>query len=302
MHAPVQGPQGWKRRLEDPLNTYYRYPIALAITRLLLPTPITPNQISLMQPVFAGAAGYLIATGDYTQQLLGVACFEFRSILDCVDGSLARAKKLSSPNGHAIDAMADWLGVVFLYLGIFWHLFHQPPAGYTPWIAVAVAAIALLQGAARSFASDYFKNKYLSIFERGRDESIETLKRKLQAAGPDASIFAHIDIFIMRMGHLSFEGEWFDPKTTRAELSQSAIAEMARNQDAPAARRVGFLWSISNGDAFLSFVIISIAVGQLWAGQLFFATIGVLWIAAVMLANVKFVRDARNEGATPELG
>ncbi|MBL8742214.1 MAG: CDP-alcohol phosphatidyltransferase family protein, partial [Myxococcales bacterium] len=62
--APTQpeiaGPRGWKRRLEDPFNTFYRYPVALAITRLLMGTRVTPNQVSLVQPVFAAGAGYLL--------------------------------------------------------------------------------------------------------------------------------------------------------------------------------------------------------------------------------------------------
>src|SRR5262245_2694306 len=42
-------PNGWKIRLEDPLNRYYRYPIAQFLVRkLLVRTPITPNQVSLL--------------------------------------------------------------------------------------------------------------------------------------------------------------------------------------------------------------------------------------------------------------
>ena len=103
---PIAGPKGWKRRLEDPFNTFYRYPVALGITRLLVHTRITPNQVSLVQPIFAAAAGYLLTFDDFRAHVAAALLFETRSILDCVDGSLARAKKMSSPNGHAIDAMA----------------------------------------------------------------------------------------------------------------------------------------------------------------------------------------------------
>ena len=96
----IVGPAGWKRRLEDPFNTHYRY---------LIRTPVTPNQVSLVQPVFAAGAGYLLTIDDWRAHLGAAALFELRSILDCADGSLARAKRMSSPNGHAIDAMADWL-------------------------------------------------------------------------------------------------------------------------------------------------------------------------------------------------
>ncbi|NUP07064.1 MAG: CDP-alcohol phosphatidyltransferase family protein [Polyangiaceae bacterium] len=290
--ARVAGPKGWKRRLEDPFNTYYRYPLALAMTRWLVHTPVTPNQVSLVQPVFAAASGYLLTFEDVRAHIAAVVLFELRSILDCVDGSLARAKRMSSPNGHAIDAMADWLGVVFLYCGIFHYVYNHVPAGYTTTTAMAVVTMALAQGAIRSFASDYFKSKYMGIYERATDDVPQLLRDKVLGLSKSSSLFAHIDVFIMRTGHFFFEFERFCPARSKA-LSSQAIEHMVREQSTTRARINGFLWSISSGDAFLSFVILSILVGKLWAGQLFFATVGVVWIAAVVLYNVAFLRGYR---------
>lgn len=294
--APIVGPQGWKRRLEDPFNTYYRYPLAVAATRWLVKTPVTPNQVSLVQPVFAAAAGYLLTLPSGYHHLAAVALFELRSILDCVDGSLARAKRMSSPNGHAIDAMADWLGVVLLYAGIFHYLFHHVPAGVSRGSAMTIVALALAQGAVRSFAWDYFKTKYLAIYERAVDDVPEILRNKVLGLGRGGSVFAHIEVFIMRTGHLFFEFEWFDPARSRA-LPRRAVEEMMRDQESTRARALGALWSISGGDAFLSFVVLSIALGRVWEGQLFFATVGWLWILTVIVANVMFVRKYRNQVA-----
>jgi phosphatidylglycerophosphate synthase len=293
---PVEGPRGWKRRLEDPFNTYYRYPVALAIVRHLVRTPVTPNQVSLVQPVFAAAAGYLLTFDDWRCHLAAVLCFELRSILDCVDGSLARAKRMSSPNGHAIDAMADWLGVVFLYAGIFHWVYHHPVAGFSRAAAVVLVGLALAQAAVRSFAADYFKQKYLAIFERARDEAPEILRDKVLGLGRAKSVFAYIDVFIMRTGHLFFEGEWFHPDRSKP-LPADAVERMVRDQTSPRARLMSVVWSISSGDAFLSFVILSILVGQIWEGQLFFATVGWAWIVGVIVYNVLFVRSYRRAAA-----
>ena len=294
--APTQpeiaGPRGWKRRLEDPFNTFYRYPVALAITRLLMGTRVTPNQVSLVQPVFAAGAGYLLTFDSFNAHLGAVALFEIRSILDCVDGSLARAKKMSSPNGHAIDAMADWLGVVLLYAGIFHFVYHHPVPGVSQAMALGVVAIALIQGALRSMAADYFKNKYLGIYERARDEVPEILRDKHLALGHSSSLFARIDAWIMRNGHRLFELERFDVQKIRA-LCPAAIEKMSREEHSTKTKLIGFLWSISSGDAFLSFVILSIALDRLWQGQLFFATVGCAWIVLVVVTNVAFLRSYR---------
>jgi phosphatidylglycerophosphate synthase len=288
----VAGPRGWKRRLEDPFNTYYRYPVALAVTRALLPTSITPNQVSLVQPLFAAAAGWAVTHDDWRYHVAAVALFEFRSVLDCVDGSLARAKKLSSPNGHAIDAIADWLGVVFLYFGIFHYFWHHPPSGVSSWVAILVVASALLQGALRSISSDHFKTKLVSIFERKRDEGPAALREKLLTLRQGASTFTHADAFILWVSHLLFEGERFDHDRSKP-LGDAAVRAMIAEESSLRTRLLGFGWSISSGDAFLSFVIVSIVVGQLWAAQVFFATAGWVWILGFLVYNVAFFRARR---------
>ncbi|XXY53856.1 CDP-alcohol phosphatidyltransferase family protein [Sorangium sp. So ce269] len=281
--------------MEDPFNRYYRYPVARWIVRALMRTPVTPNQVTLVQPLFAALAGYLVTSDDPRALVAGALAFEVRSILDCVDGVLARAKQLVSPAGHAIDAVADWLGVTFLYAGIFWHFhLHPPPGG--PWSAFlstnGLLLLALAQAALRSFSADYFKLKYCSIFERATDETVEALRRKIQALGPSSSFFAHFDVFIGRMGHLAFEHEWFDPERPQSSTGEEQVKQLIREESSPLTRLIGVLWAISNGDAFLSMVVLTLLVNQLWLGQVFFATGGVVWIVAVMFLNGWFIRSA----------
>jgi hypothetical protein len=57
-------------------------------------------------------------------------------------------------------------------------------------------------------------------------------------------------------------------------------------------RLIAGLWSVSNGDAFLSMVVLTMLADQLWLGQLFFSTVGVVWIFAVILLNGWFIRGA----------
>jgi phosphatidylglycerophosphate synthase len=298
----ISGPKGWKRRFEDPFNTYYRYPIALVLVRLLVHTPITPNQVSFAQPVLAAIAGYLVTFEDWRRVALAVALFELRSILDCVDGSLARAKRMASPYGHAIDAMADWLGVTFLYVGILMRVRLHPPHDWgglplsgapTSAATTLVIVLASMQAALRSFSFDYFKTKYLSIYESGRDASVEGLRAKVLAVRAKPSVFGHIDVFIGRFGHLVFEREWFDPDTSRAALTPAEIRAVSAQQGSRRAKRLGLLWGISGGDCFLSLVMVTLLADQIWAGQVFFATAGFVWILAMMIYSAHFVRSAR---------
>lgn len=79
---------------------------------------ITPNMISL-----AGLAGNILASWLVTQEQLVAAgaVFLFFSLLDLVDGAVARAMGLASPYGAVFDAVLDRLGEAALLAGIAWY-------------------------------------------------------------------------------------------------------------------------------------------------------------------------------------
>ncbi len=299
--ASIKAPSGWKRRLEDPANTFIRYPIALAMTRLLVRTPITPNQISLTQPLLAALAGWQVTFGAYDHDVLAVLLFEMRSILDCCDGSLARAKKMSSPSGHAIDALADWLGVVFLYVGILLRFQMHPPTaslalGSTSLLSslgvFGVVLLAGLSGGMRSFTSDYFRVKFVSVFESGKDDTLDTLRTKILALGPHSSFFDRAEVFIGRMGHLTFNSEYLTREKALNLRSAELVTALRREENAPATRALAFLWGLSNGDAFLTYVMIALLFDKLWLLQELYATIGIVTIVATCIVSTSFVKNA----------
>jgi phosphatidylglycerophosphate synthase len=292
--SPASVPGRWKERLDDPFNRFYRYPVARLLVRVLVKTPVTPNQVSFVQPILAGAAGYLVTFPDRRHLVAGALLFELRSILDCADGTLARARQpiSTSTNGHAVDAVADWLATALLYAGIFWHFrLYPPPAGaWSHYLSVGgVLLLALAQGALRSFAADHYKLKYTSAFEQGRDGTVEELCRKVGALSPGSSVFARVDALIARAEHLAFEHERYD--ATRTAPRGQQVARLRTREGTPLARLVAFVWSISNGDAFLSLVTFSLLAGYLWEGQLFFAVAGLPWILLVVALNSRFARE-----------
>ena len=45
------GAVGRPRELQDPLNFYFYHPLARRLARLLVPTPVSPNMVSVMSAV-----------------------------------------------------------------------------------------------------------------------------------------------------------------------------------------------------------------------------------------------------------
>jgi len=81
--------------------------ISLPISWLLARTPILPNHITVMALMFALAGGLVISRGGYTAGLLGMLLVNFGSIIDGVDGELARLRFQFSRLGQWLDTVAD---------------------------------------------------------------------------------------------------------------------------------------------------------------------------------------------------
>ncbi len=93
----------------------YRF-LGVWITKILLPTRVTPNQISFFA-FFIGFPGvFLLLCQSYLLKLLAIFLIQFSFTLDFADGTLARIKKLTSANGDYLDSTVNAIiGSLFLF-------------------------------------------------------------------------------------------------------------------------------------------------------------------------------------------
>ncbi len=113
--------QGWEiykatRKKHDLVfNVYFMRPIAAQIVALLAPTSATPNQITLLNLYMFVAGGVLlVALPTWQGGVVGIAVLEMSYCFDCVDGMLARHKKIASKEGHLFDFFTDELKALLL--------------------------------------------------------------------------------------------------------------------------------------------------------------------------------------------
>lgn len=92
--------------------------ISAQVTNILIKTPITPNQTTILSFIFCLIASYFFATESYSNILWGVFFVNIFHIFDCVDGEIARIKKLSSKFGYWLDGIIDRIGLVCIVTGI----------------------------------------------------------------------------------------------------------------------------------------------------------------------------------------
>ncbi len=105
---------------DELINTYLLRPAAGLLVRVLYPTPITPNHVTVCSILFGFlAAGLYLTNGSGTTAAAGL-CVTVKDLLDSADGQLARAKAMYSRIGRFLDSIGDLLVnfVVFGSIGL----------------------------------------------------------------------------------------------------------------------------------------------------------------------------------------
>jgi len=99
------------------VDRYFNRPLGRPLSKLLVHTPISPNQVSIVSILIGVASAWFFARGDF---VTGALVFQLCAIIDCVDGDLARALFKQSRLGKWLDLGGDQIVhfSVFAALGI----------------------------------------------------------------------------------------------------------------------------------------------------------------------------------------
>jgi len=103
---------------EDWWSRYVGRPISIYITKLLLYTPITGNQLTILMLIAGVAAGTLFIFGNYWYSIAGALLHLAEEVLDCVDGEVARFRKTSSLLGRYLDLLTHDIVYPYIFVGI----------------------------------------------------------------------------------------------------------------------------------------------------------------------------------------
>jgi CDP-L-myo-inositol myo-inositolphosphotransferase len=92
--------------------------VSLGISRWLMHLPIRPNQVTVLAALLGIVCAMAEAKGGYLAMLLGALGFQANSIMDGIDGEIARAKLLESRLGQWMDTLADDISNLAFMIGV----------------------------------------------------------------------------------------------------------------------------------------------------------------------------------------
>lgn len=104
------------------------------LSRWLVHTPITPNQISVGATILGVLAGFLFTLGSRQWSIVAAVLFQISAIIDCVDGDVARAVFKESPLGKWLDIVGDQVVHASVFIGIAVGLWRASAAAPFLWL------------------------------------------------------------------------------------------------------------------------------------------------------------------------
>ncbi|HEU4589206.1 MAG TPA: CDP-alcohol phosphatidyltransferase family protein [Gemmatimonadales bacterium] len=255
------------RLVEEWIDLHFFRPLGYGIARRLVPSRVTPDQVTLASLLIGLAAGHLLYYESATLNLLGVVLFVVSDIFDSADGQLARMRGTSTRFGRILDGVSDNLRFVNLYLHL---VFRLVGAGWG-WEALGLAALAGLSHSFQSAAVDFIRQAYLYL-GAGTGSELD-LPESLGPAPRDISLGRRLGIWFYR--DYVRRQAWLFPRTADLVRAAGRVAPepLRADYDRRLAAVVPRCALIGQN---LRFVLLAVTAVPGWPAGFFWITVGPL--------------------------
>jgi len=153
---------------DGPISRYLNRPLSSRLSRRLVYTRLTPNQISLLSFALSLLGAALMLIPHYVGLLLGGLLAQGASILDGCDGEVARLKQQQSDYGGWLDAVLDRYSDALLLTALTLHCWQTGTPAAIPIGFLAVTGALVLSYTADKY-DGLMREKGGSRFRLGRD-------------------------------------------------------------------------------------------------------------------------------------
>jgi phosphatidylglycerophosphate synthase len=206
--------------VEEPIDVWVHRPPAYVLARILMPTPVSPNSVTVGSIILGLAAGAAIFAGfPWHLQAAGMLIFS-SAVLDCADGQLARLRKSSSAFGRMLDGVADLVVSTVVVGGGAWLVmrkYHEPAWVFA--VASVLTVLTILTGSFHTTMYDQFKNVFLRMthpsYREGED--LEVAEQRFREQRPQMSFGLKLawGIYFFYMRSQKNYADKFDPAARR---------------------------------------------------------------------------------------
>ncbi len=271
--------------VEEPFDLYFHRIVSFMFVKLILPLPITPNQISLAALFMGIISGVLFSRGTEQGNFQAAIFYGLYYLLDLSDGQVARLKKNGTPLGRIIDGIADYVTHLAIFTGLAiatWGATHSMAQ-----LGLVLATLASLLVHVVLF--DYYRNRYL-----------EYALGEVSLYGDD---LAEMTLEHQRMSNEG--GQWVSRLVLSIylkylKLQQAILPEKDGDNTAKAFETESFLehnrlairlWSFMGSSLHITLLMVMALLNQI--SWYYYAVIGAINAYAVLMLAMQVVVDRK---------
>lgn len=168
---------------EELVDRFVHRPLAAWLVLVLVRSPLTPNQVTLLSGAVGIASGGALAWGADrpAARLLGGVMLFVAVVLDCCDGQLARVRGTFSTTGAVLDGLSDYAVGIAFGVGATYVLVHHYGSGW--WWLLGLAG--MTSEGVQMALFDHAKTRYVAQVTphaAEREEDLRTIERERAAA------------------------------------------------------------------------------------------------------------------------
>ncbi len=157
---------------------YINRNISLSISRMLVNKPVTPNFMSIITFTLGVLAALAVTQGTYWWFLAGAILMQANSILDGVDGELARVRFQKSRLGEWLDTISDDLSNILFFTGLAVGASRMEIGGGSHYLVLGMIAVVGLFFSSMIFYKEIFDKKSGDLYSidwsfDNKSESVE---------------------------------------------------------------------------------------------------------------------------------
>ena len=166
--------------VEEGLDLILYRPLAYGLVKLVVHTPITPNQITFASLLLGLGSGACYWQGSPVYFVWGAILLFLTNLFDCADGMLARVRGTSSLTGYLFDGLVDYTTNTAVIIGMLHGLYVYSDHLIFIWLVGVPAGLSYAWWCAMV---DRFRNEWLDkVYGRRRDPQVELDEMRRQLA------------------------------------------------------------------------------------------------------------------------
>lgn len=252
--APQASVPAKPQEVEELVDELIHRPLARRVVSVLVHTPISPNQVTLISAVLGVGGGIAFALGAADRRwCLAAGLLLFLSVIfDCCDGQLARAREISSTTGAILDGIADYAVGIAFALGSCYFMVTRLESPWYWLLGLAGSGSTAVQSA----MFDHAKTRYIARVGGGYAEREEDVARVTRNRAQALTEGRYGDAILF----------WVYEQYSRAQHAALAIPPVA-NPSAYRAANAGRmrLWTFLGIGTHFALAYLACVLAFLWA-------------------------------------